>query len=108
MTSGNTLVICLLAPVTWAPPGTDLARWRAALAEDVVDLLAPLPMVRAAIAATPEDMALARSIAWPSMPILEIDRATPRAALEAASIFAATRPGGGVDAGPKALPYPGP
>jgi hypothetical protein len=88
MTSGTTLVVCLLVPVTWAPPGTDLARWRAALAEDVVDLLAPLPMIHPAIAATPEDLALAKSIAWPSMPILEVDRATPLAALKAAEAYA--------------------
>jgi len=108
VTRGSTLVICLLAPVTWAPPRTDLARWRAALAEDVVDLLAPLPMVRAAIAATAADLALAKSIAWPSMPILEIDRATPRAALEAAAIFAANRSGSdGRPAGAERLGHEG-
>ena len=36
------VIVTLLGPVRWAPPGVDLARWRAALAEDVVDLLAML------------------------------------------------------------------
>lgn len=86
MTSADplALVVCLLTPVVWSPPGVPLDRWRAALAEDVVDLLAPLPLVRAAIAATPADLALARSIAWPGMPVIEVPEATPRAALRAA------------------------
>jgi hypothetical protein len=79
------LVIALLTPVTWAPPGVDPARWRAALAEDVVDLLAPLPQVQAAIAAVSEDLLLAKAIGWPSMQVYEVERATPRAALRAAA-----------------------
>ena len=40
-------------PVPWTPPGIDPADWRAALAEDVVDLLATLNEVDAAVAAHP-------------------------------------------------------
>jgi hypothetical protein len=79
------VVIALLTPVTWAPPGVDPEQWRTALAEDVVDLLAPLPLIKAAIAATGEDLPLAAKIAWPSMPVYEVPTATPRAALEAAA-----------------------
>ena len=66
-------VIVLLVP-TWSPPGVDPSPWRAALAEDVVDLLAPLPQVETAIAALAADLPLAAKIAWPSMPLYELPR----------------------------------
>ena len=65
----------MLVPVEWSPPGVALAAWRAALAEDVVDLLARLAQAEAAIAATAEDRKLAEEIAWPGMRIYEV--ATP-------------------------------
>jgi hypothetical protein len=83
--SSSTAVIALLVPVAWAPPGVEPDAWRAALAEDVVDLLAPLPQVQPAIAAVQADLPLAESIAWPSMPVYEVPRASPRAALVAAA-----------------------
>jgi len=79
------VVIALLAPVGWAPPGIDPDAWRAALAEDVVDLIAPLPQVQPAIAAVGADLPIAAKIGWPSMPVYEVKRASPRAALEAAA-----------------------
>lgn len=79
------VVIALLVPVRWSPPGTDLESWRAAMAEDVVDLLAPLPRIQPAIAAVPADLPLAAKIAWPSTRIYEIGTATIRAALAAAA-----------------------
>ncbi len=79
------LVIVLLTPVSWAPPGVDRAEWRAALAEDVVDLLAPLPQVETAIAAVDADLPLAGSIAWPSMKVYEVPHASLRTALQAAA-----------------------
>jgi hypothetical protein len=69
-------VVALLNPVTWSPPGVDLHRWRTALAEDVVDLLARLAQAEPAIAATAADLALAEEIAWPGMPIYEVPAAT--------------------------------
>lgn len=79
------LVVVLLTPVRWAPPGIDPVEWRTALAEDSVDLLAPLPQVEAAIAAVPADLGLARSIGWPSMKVYEVKQASFRCALEAAA-----------------------
>jgi hypothetical protein len=78
------VVVALLTPVTWSPPGTDLSKWRAALAEDVVDLLARLAQAEPAIAATAEDLALAQEIAWPGMPIYEVATATVLPVLKAA------------------------
>ena len=63
----------------------ELAAWRAALAEDVVDLLARLAQAEAAIATTAEDRRLAEEIAWPGMRIYEIPRATYLPVLHAAA-----------------------
>ncbi|GAB2628479.1 hypothetical protein Aab01nite_22040 [Paractinoplanes abujensis] len=79
------LVAALLVPVTWSPPGVDLTAWRAALAEDVVDLLARLAQAEAAIAATSDDLALAQEIAWPGMRLYEVPTATYLPVLEAAA-----------------------
>ncbi len=70
------LVAVLLVPVVWSPPGVELAAWRAALAEDVVDLLARLAQTEAAIATTPGDRGLAEEIAWPGMRIYEVATTT--------------------------------
>jgi hypothetical protein len=78
-------VVALLVPVGWSPPGVELGRWRAALAEDVVDLLARLAQAEAAIAATAEDRELAEEIAWPGMRIYEVPTATYRPVLDAAA-----------------------
>ncbi len=83
--NGPVLVVALLTTVSWAPPGIDREAWRAALAEDVVDLLAPLPQVQPAIAAVAADLPLAAKIGWPGMPVYELKQAGPRAALEAAA-----------------------
>jgi len=78
----NRLVVALLVGVRWAPPGVAPGAIRAALAEDLVDLLATLAQADAAIAATGADRALADAVAWPGMKVY--DAATPRAALAAA------------------------
>jgi hypothetical protein len=78
------VVVALLTPVTWSPPGIELSAWRAALAEDVVDLLARLAQAQPAIAATADDVGLAREIAWPGTPIYEVPTATVRPVLTAA------------------------
>jgi hypothetical protein len=79
------VVVVMLVPVRWSPPGVGLAAWRAAMAEDVVDLLARLAQAEAAIATTPEDRPLAEAIAWPGTRIYEIPAPTIRPVLEAAT-----------------------
>jgi len=78
-------VVALLAPIRWAPPGIDLAAFRTALAEDVVDLLATLAEVEPAIAVTAADRPLAAAVAWPGMRVYELSRPTVREALAAAA-----------------------
>ncbi|RZU50091.1 hypothetical protein EV385_1856 [Krasilnikovia cinnamomea] len=79
------IVVALLVPVSWHPPGTAAAAWRAALAEDVADLLARLAQAESAIAATAADRALAEEIAWPGMRIYEVPTATVRPVFAAAA-----------------------
>lgn len=75
----------LLDHVRWSPPGVDPDKWRRALAEDVVDLLATLAEVEPAIAATPADRSLADAVAWPSMRVYDVPSATVNAVLAAAA-----------------------
>ncbi len=79
------VVVALLVPVPWHPPGVDAVAWRTALAEDVVDLLARLAQAEPAIAATPADRGLAEEIAWPGMRIYEVPTATVLPVLAAAT-----------------------
>ncbi|WP_433827186.1 hypothetical protein ACQP2E_34690 [Actinoplanes sp. CA-015351] len=79
------LVVTLLVPVPWSPPGVALRDWRAALAEDVVDLLARLSAADAAIAAGPGDRELAEEIAWPGMKIYDVPAPTLLPVLAAAA-----------------------
>ncbi|MGC4894143.1 hypothetical protein [Micromonospora sp. DT31] len=82
------VVVALLGPVTWSPPGVEPARWRTALAEDVVDLLAMLNEVETAVAVTPADRWLADAVVWPGTTVWEVPVPTPDA------VFAAlSRPG---------------
>ncbi|GAA4956939.1 hypothetical protein [Actinoplanes utahensis] len=80
------VVVAMLVPVLWSPPGVDLGAWRAAMAEDVVDLLARLAQAEAAIAATPADRPLAEEIAWPGMRIYEVPAPTVLPVLRAAAV----------------------
>jgi hypothetical protein len=79
------VVVVLLVPVRWHPPGVAPDAWRAALAEDVVDLIATLAEVTPAIAAVAADRPLAESIAWPGMPRYEVAVPTVNAVLAAAA-----------------------
>jgi len=79
------IVIALLTPVPWAPPGVDPAKWRAALAEDVVDLLAGLAAADSGLAAASADRELADAVVWPQMPVYEVSAPTVRHALAAAA-----------------------
>ncbi|MFE9954328.1 hypothetical protein [Micromonospora sp. NPDC005299] len=73
------VVVALLGPVGWTPPGIDPARWRSALAEDVVDLLATLNEVETAVAVTPEDRWLADAVVWPGTAVYEVPEPTTTA-----------------------------
>lgn len=77
------VVVALLGPVAWAPPGIDPARWRTALAEDVVDLLATLNEVETAVAVTPADRWLADAVVWPGTTVLEVPEPTANAVFAA-------------------------
>ena len=66
------LIVVMLGPVPWTPPGLSPDRWRAALAEDVVDRVATLNGVDAAVAATTADRPLAEAIVWPGMRVYEV------------------------------------
>jgi hypothetical protein len=55
------------------------------LAEDVVDLIAPLAVADTAIAATAQDRALAKAVVWPDMPVYTVSTPTFAAALRAAA-----------------------
>ncbi|TDB69841.1 hypothetical protein [Micromonospora sp. KC723] len=77
------VVVALLAPVAWTPPGIDPTGWRTALAEDVVDLLATLSEVETAVAVTPADRRLAEAVVWPGTAIHEVPEPTVNAALAA-------------------------
>jgi hypothetical protein len=79
------VVVALLCPVRWAPPGTDQALWRRALAEDVVDLLSTMAAADAAIAVGGADRDLAETVCWPGMPVFELASAGPVEALRAAA-----------------------
>jgi hypothetical protein len=67
------------------PPGIAPGPWRAALAEDVADLLANLAEVSPVVAAAPADQRLAASVVWPGTPVLSIAEARPVQALAAAA-----------------------
>ncbi|MEU1884993.1 hypothetical protein ABZ491_05845 [Micromonospora rifamycinica] len=92
------VVVALLGPVVWSPPGVDPVQWRTALAEDVVDLLATLAEVETAVAATPADRWLADAVRWPGTTVYEVPEPTVTAVLAAldgydqAAVLAADAP----------------
>ncbi|MEU8092642.1 hypothetical protein [Micromonospora chalcea] len=73
------VVVALLGPVTWTPPGIEPARWRTALAEDVVNLLVTLNEVETAVAVAARDRWLADAVVWPGTPVYEVPEPTPNA-----------------------------
>ncbi|MFD2767353.1 hypothetical protein [Micromonospora eburnea] len=77
------VVVALLGPVTWAPPGIDPTRWRTALAEDVVDLLATLNEVETAVAVPAGDRWLADAVVWPGTTVYEVREPTANAVFAA-------------------------
>ncbi|WBB49266.1 hypothetical protein O3597_01735 [Verrucosispora sp. WMMA2044] len=95
------VVVALLAPIAWAPPGVDPVRWRSALAEDVVDLLAMLNEVDTAVAVTSADRWLADEVIWPGTRVYEVPEPSPNAVFAALS---AARTPFGTDPPPGAGP----
>jgi hypothetical protein len=79
------VVIVLLQPVRWHPPGIDPDQWRTALAEDTVDLLHTLAEADAGIAVVAADRGLAEAVAWPTMPVYEVPAPDPAAVFAAAA-----------------------
>jgi hypothetical protein len=77
------VAVALLAPPVWAPPGVDLATWRLALAEDVLDVFATMIEVEAAVAVQEADADLLGRIGWPGL------RGYVVPALDVATVFAA-------------------
>ncbi|SBT47139.1 hypothetical protein [Micromonospora auratinigra] len=80
------VVVALLGPVAWTPPGVDPTRWRSALAEDVVDLLATLQETETAVAVTPADRWLADAVVWPGTTVLEVPEPTVDAVFAALTL----------------------
>jgi hypothetical protein len=61
------VAVALLQPPRWTPPGVSPAAWRAALAEDVLDVLALMIEVEAAVAVPVADRSLLSEVGWPGL-----------------------------------------
>jgi hypothetical protein len=61
------VAVCVLIPVAWTPPGLDPQAWRLGMAEDMLDVLAGLAEVTAAVAVGPGEEGLARQVGWPGL-----------------------------------------
>jgi hypothetical protein len=57
----------VLAAPTWAPPGVDGRTWRLALADDILDVLALMAEVDAAVAVEAGDEAILTELGWPGL-----------------------------------------
>jgi len=79
------VAIAVLAPPAWTPPGADPAAWRVALAEDVLDVLATLAEVEAAVAVRAEDARLRSAVGWPGLTWYPVRRLTAQEVLAAAA-----------------------
>jgi hypothetical protein len=82
------IAIALLEPPRFTPPGLDPDAWRLALAEDVVDVLATLAEVGAAVAVRTAEAGLAREVGWPGLPSYAVP------ALDVPSVLAAAHADG--------------
>jgi hypothetical protein len=94
------IAIALLAPPRFTPSGLAPDAWRLALAEDVIDVLATLAEVDAAVAVASAEAHLAREVGWPGLrgyvvPVLDIPSVLAAAAddgYEQAALLAADAP----------------
>ncbi|MGE5826751.1 MAG: hypothetical protein ACM30G_00095 [Micromonosporaceae bacterium] len=77
------VAVAVLAPPTWTPPGIAASTWREALAEDVLDVLATLAEVEAAVAVEAAETALTRRVGWPGLPAYAMTDLTAAALLPA-------------------------
>jgi hypothetical protein len=77
------VAVALLAPPTWTPPGVEPVAWQVALAEDVLDVLATMVEVEAAVAVRTADAGLLSQIGWPGL------RSYVLPALDVVTVFAA-------------------
>jgi len=82
------IAIALLSPPGFTPVGLDPTAWRLALAEDVVDVLATLAEVDAAVAVAADEAPLARQVGWPGLHAYAVP------VLDAPSVFAAAHADG--------------
>lgn len=73
----------MLADPQWQPPGVDLDTWRAALAEDLLDVLARMVEVEPAAAVTAASADLLSRVGWPGL------RSYVVPALDVVTVFAA-------------------
>jgi hypothetical protein len=94
------IAIALLAQPRFTPVGVSGREWRLALAEDVIDVLATLAEVDAAVAVPSAEAHLARQVGWPGLrsyavPVLDIPSVLAAAAddgYEQAALLAADAP----------------
>jgi hypothetical protein len=79
------IAVAALEPPLWTPPGVDPRAWRVALAEDVLDVLALMAEVDAAVAVTGPDEDLLAEVGWPGMRTYVLDSLDSTAVLTAAA-----------------------
>lgn len=68
------LVIAVLDPPRWVPPGIDPARWRRALAEDAADLLDTMIQAEPGLGVATVDRPLADAVRWPTTRVYQLAR----------------------------------
>lgn len=82
------VAIALLTQPQWTPPGVDAGAWRHALAEDVLDVLATMAEVEAAIAVRADEAEWVGRVGWPGL------RGYVLPELSATAVFAAAEADG--------------
>jgi hypothetical protein len=61
------LVAAVLSEPVWTPPGVDPSQWRLALADDVLDVLALMAEVEAAVVVRAGELTLRSAVGWPGL-----------------------------------------
>jgi hypothetical protein len=77
------VAVAVLAPLVWTPPGIDAEAWRLALADDVLDVLALMSEVDAAVAVGTGDAEILTQLGWPGL------RSYVLPSLDVVTVFAA-------------------